>query len=304
MLFRSNAAEQWIWLETRGRVVEWRDGRPIRVAGIHADISARVEAERALAINQTRQKTLIAALPDLIFVLDADGVISEYYPPAQSPLDYPAHGEWIGQSYFKVFPLDVAYFITDCILRLLDEPTPMSADMTLEIVGELREFRLILSKLTDGENGTLGFLCVALDIGERQRGRQAPIPEHERLALALEGSGDAAWTWDLARGEYWYSPRWWHMLGYEVEGVSRDPEHGWRFIHEADVASARYAVEQALADAGNDRLALEYRVRHRAGHTLRILARGHIQRDGDGQPLRVAGTNMDVTPPRGHEKRG
>ena len=51
---RSKTGE-WTWIEARGRCVEWdEEGLPIRLAGIHTDISQRKEAERALKESEER----------------------------------------------------------------------------------------------------------------------------------------------------------------------------------------------------------------------------------------------------------
>ena len=295
-----NAAKQWIWLETHGRVVEWRDGLPILAAGVHSDITERVRAEQALAVNLARQRALIDSLPDLIFVIDCDGLISEYYPPANSAIVYPVPAEYLGRSYFAVFPEDIAHFITDSFLQLVEDPTPLSADMAMQITGADREFHITLNLLTDSRNWPAGFLCVARDITERKRLEQALTCSEERLALVLQGSGAAAWDWDLLNQAFWHAPRWWNMLGHAAEGSSRDPDLWCRFMHPEDVRRARQALELALADAGNDSFATDFRLCHRAGHYLRVLAHGYIQRDSKGKPVRVSGTNMDITRFTGH----
>lgn len=50
----SDVDGNWQWLETRGKVVEWEAGRPVRMLGIHTEINRRVAAEqlhRALLDN-------------------------------------------------------------------------------------------------------------------------------------------------------------------------------------------------------------------------------------------------------------
>ena len=60
---------RWIWVLDRGRVVE-RDaeGRPLRAAGTHLDISARVATDQALRESEERFRSVTNAAPVLIWM--------------------------------------------------------------------------------------------------------------------------------------------------------------------------------------------------------------------------------------------
>jgi len=64
---------RWVWLLDRGRVVE-RDsaGRPLRAAGTHLDISARIAADHALKESEERFRSVANAAPVLIWMAGAD----------------------------------------------------------------------------------------------------------------------------------------------------------------------------------------------------------------------------------------
>ncbi|MCB1997174.1 MAG: PAS domain S-box protein [Burkholderiaceae bacterium] len=69
-----NRNGQYLWVLDRGRVCE-RDaqGQPTRVVGMVQDVTQEREARHALQRSEQAQRTLIAALPDVIMRLDLDG---------------------------------------------------------------------------------------------------------------------------------------------------------------------------------------------------------------------------------------
>jgi diguanylate cyclase (GGDEF)-like protein/PAS domain S-box-containing protein len=116
----------------------------------------------------------------------------------------------------------------------------------------------------------------------------------ERLRLVLKGSTDAPWDWDLLTGEVYYSERWWNMLGYP-SGEGMDDAQAWqRLMHpDDDAVVAAYVVE--LTASRKDTYSLEFRLRHRDGHYVPVLARGYVLRDEAGKALRISGVNTDLT---------
>ena len=65
---RSTKNGEWIWIDSVGQVVE-RDskGRPVRLVGIHMDITERRKAEQTLANERAMLRTLIDTAPIRIF---------------------------------------------------------------------------------------------------------------------------------------------------------------------------------------------------------------------------------------------
>ena len=130
---------------------------------------------------------------------------------------------------------------------------------------------------------------------QRERLHTRELREREeRLRVAIWGSGDEFWDYDLRCNE---------MVRIGADGLlGFEPEHrisadDWRrnAVHPDD----RARVERILAEhvAGRrDSFESEHRVRTSAGDYVWVRSRGRIvERDDDGRALRVAGTARDVT---------
>lgn len=124
----------------------------------------------------------------------------------------------------------------------------------------------------------------------------------DRLRLALWGSGDDFWDWNFTRGEVVVT-----SPGDLVRDAKARPaamSQSWfsERMHPDDLPAARQRLEQHINHA-SETLECEYRLRNRRGDWVWLLIRGKIvERDADGQPLRMCGTARNVTAARAAEQ--
>jgi diguanylate cyclase (GGDEF)-like protein/PAS domain S-box-containing protein len=126
------------------------------------------------------------------------------------------------------------------------------------------------------------------------RAEQALRASEERYALAARGSNDGLWDWNLRDKEIYLSSRWKSMLGYIDTEIGDKPEEWFDRIHEAD----RDKVRQGVADHFNGQtphFEVEARMLHKDGVFRWMLTRGLMIRDDAGAPLRMAGSQTDIT---------
>ncbi|HEU0305680.1 MAG TPA: EAL domain-containing protein [Lysobacter sp.] len=134
----------------------------------------------------------------------------------------------------------------------------------------------------------------------RERGLFEAIREREqRLKLALWGSGEIFWDYDLQRGDM-------HAMHIDEHGM-QEADSGMQLvgqheIHPDDLVRVRDLLLQHVR--GQTPLFLsEHRVRMAEGHWAWMLARGRVvDRDASGRALRIAGTARDVTHTRNAER--
>jgi PAS domain S-box-containing protein len=115
----------------------------------------------------------------------------------------------------------------------------------------------------------------------------------ERHLIALRGSQDGLWEWNVDAGTVQLSPRWKSMLGFETNELA-DTREGWRGrIHPDDRVGFERALAAHLQDA---RAPFEHALRllHKDGSVRHVLSRGTVIRR-DGAPGRMIGSDTDVT---------
>jgi len=135
------------------------------------------------------------------------------------------------------------------------------------------------------------------------RGQIAEIKEsRESFALAVSGTNDGIWDWNILSGKAEYSPRFKDILGYrddELAFVSGIQEWKDR-IHPEDKAATLDKLAEYLGGRG-EFYASEHRLRQKSGAYLWVLVRGKVQRDLTGKAARMAGSLTDITERKAQE---
>jgi len=134
-----------------------------------------------------------------------------------------------------------------------------------------------------------------VDITRRRRAENALAATNARLEIALRGADLGFWQWDIRTGLLEVSARWAAMLGLEPPLAGLRVRDWEALVHPADLPAARAALDAHLAGVA-DSYEAEFRMRHREGHWIRILARGcTTERQADGRSAVVIGTHLDIT---------
>ncbi len=116
----------------------------------------------------------------------------------------------------------------------------------------------------------------------------------ERRNMALEASSEGTWDYNFRINEYFLGPRWYTILGYAPYELPQSFDTLKRLIHPDDYLRVkRDAMDRLKIE---DAFAVEFRMKTKNGDWRWILARGKVfERDENGAPMRVVGTNADIT---------
>lgn len=115
----------------------------------------------------------------------------------------------------------------------------------------------------------------------------------ERYQLALRGSNDGIWDWDLLNQQCFYSSRWFEQLEIHDQG-EHTPQTWFDRVYEPDRKRLSLAIRNYL-QGGEWHFECEYRIRSGSGAHRWMIARGMATFDEHGNPLRFAGSQTDMT---------
>ena len=125
--------------------------------------------------------------------------------------------------------------------------------------------------------------------------RHALETSEERLRLALDASSEGIWDWNLLSGIAYLSPHFYQMSGYDPEEITADFDFFQSIVHPEDRASFVSSVREHL-QGKTPSSDVEYRMITRFGSPLWVRERGKvIDRDAQGNALRMVGTIVDIT---------
>ncbi|MEI8394307.1 MAG: PAS domain S-box protein [Rhodospirillaceae bacterium] len=267
------------------------------------DITDRLDAEQGLRASTGRLTALIKTLPDMVFILDSDGRYIEVLRPEHSTLpDRPA--ATAGKLLHEILPPDVAALLLETIHTTIAGGQSQTVEYRLSDAktGD-RWFEGRTAALPSDFGPDLAVLLCARDITERHIVENALRESEARYALAIQGTRDVVWDWNLESDELYLSENWCRLLGYRPEELMPG-RAGWEAVV---VPEDRRAVTAALDSCRADRSAniteLAYRAVTRSGNRIWLHAKGQISRLENGTPYRLTGTLSDVTEQKNAEEK-
>lgn len=125
----------------------------------------------------------------------------------------------------------------------------------------------------------------------------------ETFNLVMEVTNDAFWDWNITTNEVYRNSRHATMLGYEPQELSNSQDEWEKRVHPDDKIRVLKHINDNFIGK-KDSFRIEYRLRKKTGDYIWILGRGKVvEYDKEGKPLRMIGTNIDITEHREAEER-
>ncbi len=131
---------------------------------------------------------------------------------------------------------------------------------------------------------------------------QGLFSDMERQALAISGSGDIVWDWDVLRDRVTTKPDVSKQLGLAANTL-HGPARSWLpLLHTDDRDTFRTTLDMVL-EHRRGRIAQNFRLRGADGHYHWLALRARPVVGSDGEVIRCVGTMVDVTEQKKAEER-
>ncbi|MFZ5570302.1 MAG: response regulator [Thermodesulfobacteriota bacterium] len=182
----------------------------------------------------------------------------------------------------------------------------LDASRQLRETGRIDQFELkvackdgrLLDGLFYGElmeiQGETTVFTVMVDVTDLKQTQEELAASREQFMLAVQGSNDGIFDWNIRDNTLFLSPRWKEMLGYEDGELPNEFGTFEKNVHPDDFPYVMDYVHRYLrGEIGL--FSIEFRMRHKDGSFRWILARGKAIRDESGIPYRMAGSHTDIT---------
>lgn len=122
---------------------------------------------------------------------------------------------------------------------------------------------------------------------------------NNQLLKTIDATGDALWDWDLRTNIITHNSQWCKLTGLGEDFLSHPLADFIHLLYEEDRPIVWERLQTCLVDKGP--YLSEHRLCLPGGHSIWVLDRGNVvERDEQGQALRMIGTFLDVT--QSHEE--
>jgi PAS domain S-box-containing protein len=155
------------------------------------------------------------------------------------------------------------------------------------------KFPLSVSAKVIPWHGKEAILSIALDMTEQKRVENELQDASERLQLATRAGGVGVWDYDIVNNKIIYDEQMTSLYRINRDEFDNTLESWLALIHPDDRLETENAMKMALY--GENEYDIEFRIVRPDDSIRNIRALATVHRDDSGIPVRMIGTNWDIT---------
>jgi PAS domain S-box-containing protein len=218
-----NKSGNWQWVQAQGKVVECdQDGKPIRMAGVVADITERKKAEEALRQSEAKYRFLIEHGSDLIWTLDLNLRTTFVTPSVEKVLGFTPEERILQKVEDQLTPESLEFARQRLFEELSIEREQGIQEGKSELVeldyyhknGSVVCLQTAVTFIRDENGAPIGLHGISRDITELKRIQEALRESEEKYRTVVEEAFDGVFVHNGTVITF-ANARLHEMLGYE-----------------------------------------------------------------------------------------
>lgn len=271
---------------SRGEAVRDEQGKVFKLVGTITDITARKQAEIALQQSETQLRNLFSGMTDYIFVLNSEG---RYLKVTPTQANIESNGiSKLNQTLHEHFPKTTADYFLETIQQVLETQKSCKIEYQLELEDKTLWFLTIVSPL-DRES----VLWVARNISDRKQAEELLQKSEVALTEAQRVAHIGSWEFEIPSQKITWSKELFLMFGVDPNQSEPLFTDYLQMIYPDDRLNLQQKVEQAIAEGISYKI--DYRVIQPDGTIRHHEGRGEVERNSQGQVIRLYGTALDIS---------
>jgi len=291
------------------------EGNPACIAGTHIDmddVALNQDTKEHPLIPSEREKleSLLKEQNSLLSLFDkGDSILFKWNNDMHWSIEYVSHNVQGLTSYNRedflthkllysmiIHPDDLARVMQE-VSKAVDGNVDFFTREPYRIITKLGEVRWVLDHTVtqkDSDGNITHFIGYISDFTEQISLQQELQESEHRWKLAIEGSGEGVWDWNMLDQTLYLSSKWKAIIGYENHELRHHIDEWKSRIHPDDLTQISIDL-QAHIDGHKKLYKNEHRLKCKDGSYRWVLAKGLItNRDSTGTPLRMIGTHSDI----------
>lgn len=268
---------------------------------LEKEIEDRREAQEELLRSKEYFQSLIENAQDLISVLDHQGIVRFSSPSIERILGY-SQQEMVGRDAFEYIHENDVERIREIFEKIISKPGTVQTDefRFKHKDGRWIYLEAIAKNLEESSDGPI-VIVNSRDVTQRKKAIRKLQDQQYQLAEAQKIAKVGSWVWKPGEDDLVWSDEMCRIFGVEPAKFDNDYDTFISLVHPED----RHRFENVLEDTleGKGAFSIEHRVIRRDEEQRRLLCRGHVVTDEDGEIMKMIGTGQDITQQKAEEEK-
>ncbi len=236
---------------------------------------------------KTSIDSIVAAIPDLLFLFDEEARFIDYRAKISDALLVPPE-VFIGKHVREVLPPDIAALTEKKVNEVLSSGQMRVFSYSQVLRGALRDYEARM--VPSGEREVL---AIVRDITGQVRTEKSLRQNEARLQEAQRTAHIGDWEWEIATNKVHWSDELYRIYVYKPHEIA--PDHGLvvNAMHPKSRNEFLSAIDAALK--GERPFEMDYTFSRQDGSVAVLHTIGQVLRDSSGNPVRMQGVVQDIT---------